>query len=237
MEDRRPLTIDDFKPYVFEPGIVSTQGFINGNSGGSTGLAWCLIALSGGRLPRADIFAVFRQICDGDGILRRGPGSTVFCPAEDHYAFWAGLFLNGDEGASELISYGWKHLWFIGPKTWKDIPRSWFGRFPGLIAHLYYCAGKRPNFILRFFWRLAVTHGDSQDSFMQRWAMIQAISKSQLFGLTKIYSHEAAAPELNAIAKFWDQLRASAYKDMRGVMRAYIGDENHPLVRLMQDYA
>ena len=72
--------------------------------------------------------------------------------------------------AAEAIDYGTKHYWIF--PTGKNF--QWyeplFFRWPAMIAHLYWCAGRKPCLLIRPIWCLSVAFSGSVES-LDSWKL------------------------------------------------------------------
>ncbi len=225
------ITIESFKPFLFGS-HVSTERHRNGNMLGSTGLAWCLIKLNGGSVSTEMMSAVTHACSAEPGLYARAESSDLQTH-DDYYSLLAGLALNGEHlRAHDTLEYGRRHFWFMNSrKPGSPFPlRTWFGRFPALVAHAYISAKQEPPWLGRKAWCCSVRLGATedvkkQDSFIQVWSMLASYRAS---GLRLKDCDEAAS-------HFW-RIFKSRQLSMKQIVSAYIGIPDHPLVQHWKDF-
>ncbi len=132
---------------------------------------------------------------------------------DDYY----GLATLDPSVANDILTYGQQHWWYfktVMAPTWYD---PLFIRFPGLIAHVKWCAGKKPNIFLRLFWCMSVAlcSATSQDSWLLNNILTTAAGDKGFIEkiATKIYKYR--------LKKIWGTLG--------NVYAAYFNNKNHPL--------
>ncbi len=225
------MSIESFKPFLFGK-YVSTETHPNGTMLGSTRLAWCLIKLHGGSVSDEMISQVTYECAVEPGLYKRANNPDLQT-ADDYYGLLAGLALNGHFlKAHETLEYGRRHFWFMNSrKPGSPFPlRTWFGRFPALVAHAYISAKQEPTWLGRKAWCCSVglcatEDVKKQDSFIQVWSMLASYRAS---GLRLKDCDEAAS-------HFW-RIFKSRQLSMKQIVSAYIGIPDHPLVQHWKDF-
>lgn len=102
-------------------------------------------------LTSADIFRyqlLMNQLIDSQGLTYRQPGLKVLDSPDNLIAFSAGSKALGCDFAKRILKYGkttFPRYVYNPANPGKFTLESWFGRQPGLIGFLKYCAGEWVN--------------------------------------------------------------------------------------------
>jgi hypothetical protein len=215
--------------YTCEMGFITTSDCGNQNQLGSTGLSWALQALAGRPVPHAHIEPILKACRVKPGLYKRSVGDAPQS-ADDFYGLVAGLYLNNCWYETyKILTYGRETLWiynsaFPGHFTF----RAWFGRFPGLIAHITFGAAKRPNAFLRFAWAASVIWATwqkpkNQDAYIQAWCMVQTYLRS-----------EYRDPKCDLATSLF-QKRIKLIGGLSSVLADYMQNPDHPLVEVAKE--
>lgn len=161
---------DDFNIYK------SPSGLYSNNPGGSSGNDLLFTAESIICLQQAGEWkleddnqmeqAVINHCQTIPGLFNRGPGFEQDQEGPDDYV---GLGIISEKIAAQILDYGWFHLWYMKTSNSARWYQPIFLRFPALIAHLNWCAGRKPNWFLRLAWAFSVAFGNKyrdQDSYI-----------------------------------------------------------------------
>lgn len=125
-----------------------------------------------------------------------------------------------DLGLAEMIlEYGQKHWWYF--KTVENCPwyEPIFLRFPALIAHIYWSAGKKPPVFFRLAWCLSVAFSGTkteQDAYILNWLLIEKCENGGFF--------EGLASWL-----YWRKLKKNYPGGLQQVFARYFGNPSHPI--------
>lgn len=151
----------------------------------------------------------------------RGQGAL-----DDYVLATTASIFNDQTVARSVLSYGQKNHWFYNNESPERYTlKSWFGRYPGLIAHFYNCVGERPPLFNNVAWCFsllwcALTAKENQDEWVLSYYLIIAYEMSGHYSWIQ-----------DKIIKYW---KARFYKYWPGGMRAlltrYFGHE-HPLAK------
>jgi hypothetical protein len=215
--------------YICEPGLLTTSDCGNQNQLGSTGLFWALQALAGRLVPPQHIEPVLNACRVKQGLYKRSVGDA-HQSADDYYGLVAGLYLNNCwYDVHRILNYGRETLWIYNSKNPGRFSfRAWFGRFPGLIAHITFGAGKRPSAFFRLAWALSVVWATwqkpkNQDAYIQGWCMVQ----------TYLHS-EYRDPRCDTAASLF-QKRLKQIGGLTQILADYMKNEEHPLVDVARE--
>lgn len=113
-----------------------------------------------GQLGKGDItqwLYTMESILVQPGLIQRTPTYTEQEGPDDYIGYLAALKIANPELAMDVIKYGFKNFGSFNnttPGKWTF--NSFLWRQPQLLAHAYYAAGKRPNFLLRLIWLVTV---------------------------------------------------------------------------------
>jgi hypothetical protein len=228
------MTMDDFKPYLFPPGMVSTSDERNNNMLGSTGLAWALMAKLGSKVNYGSVLNVLLPCRVVSGIYRRNPsGQSPIETADDYYGLVAGLALNDYGFEVRLILKAWRDCWGMMNSedptgfAWK----AWFIRFPALYAHICYGSNEKPGIFARTWWALigvrltCFRSAKAQDAYIQTWCMVQ------------VYEHqEFRTPMADAACERF-KARLDKLGGLSQILEDYIGPNHpdNPLIRFAKE--
>lgn len=163
---------EDFKEYADSDGML-TPNFhppVNSTGNGLLYTAEEMITLHELKLltledQRAWDEIVKSCLVDG-GMLKRNKYKNNEQNSHDDYTgvLTACYLLDSDFFTRNIYQYGKEHWWnFNNVNPGKFTGASWLGRFPALIAHMYWCAGKTPNLFLRLYTALATIVSSSSD--------------------------------------------------------------------------
>jgi hypothetical protein len=212
-------------PYEDQNGLVSgKQGTQSGNAVMFT--AEWILTLGQEFLPDAyDKKEFFLKQIDEKytivpGLYRRAPLGQPFSSDVNRWDDYIGLARVSLRHAADIVAYGEEHDWYFAPGDALFDPAAWFGRSPAIVAHFYWCIGKRPPLWQRLVWALAIatsgwTNPESQDAWRLSYLMIQAASDLW---------PEAWAKEI------WKWRFKRAWPGgMRAVRAKYFDDPSHPL--------
>lgn len=164
---------------------IDSQGLVSpypdgrdSNNGIRYSTEWLLGSKLKGGAPGIDVpLTVALRACEHPqrpGTWMRRPDNRGGINSIDDYTSILTFAYYFDEGriAERIIRRGSKSLWYFN-NTSKFSIKGWLGRFPGLIAHAYYCAGKS-NPAVRLLWVLTVLVGSfskSHDGLALTWQM------------------------------------------------------------------
>jgi hypothetical protein len=225
--------LENFAPYAFKPGMVSTSRELNNNALGSTGLTWALLAIKGDYVPWQEMRDVIALCQVRTGLYRRlpYPGGGMQS-ADDYFGLVAGLALNHCVWeVRDILAYGRAHRWVMNSEAPDSFQwRAWFGRFPALIAHIVYGSCNRPNLFLRTAWALAVAWASTrpakeQDSYVQTWCMVAVYQRQPYFGF------------LQTTAAMLFLHRLTSLGGLGRILEDYTQLPGHPLVQLARKVA
>jgi hypothetical protein len=171
-----------------------------------------------GQFPR-NYFEGIKQCEVVEGLFKR-PGSWDGVGPDDLF----GIATCSAEFAAQIDDYlrktkGTYNILTPGVFDWRR-PRSWFFRFPGLLAHIRLSAGRPLNLFYQAAWAAAVYFAakqptTNQDGWRQSYLMC-----------VKYYESPALHTSIMDMAfSFWKSKRT----DVSAVYGAYIGDVDHPL--------
>lgn len=160
------------------------------------------------------------------GLIKRpAPWSQDQESIDDYIALCA----VSNRNAGSVLNYGLKHYYL-----WKGIEfkfqynqdksetkiDGWLGRFPALVAFMYWAWGSTPSLWRQIWWALSVAYSGKegqQDPFVLNWIMVETVGKKNR--LTRWASR-----------KFWTRLRKYWPGGMTQLFETYFQDANHPIV-------
>lgn len=165
---------------------------------------------------KAVVRAIRKECETEDGLFARGNGYSQDQIGPDDLI---GLGAISPFLAIECLDYLRSHWGYY--KTGKN-PHwlaPWMYRFPALIAHLNFAAGRKPNIFLRTAWCWSVAFGnrdDDQDSWILNSIMIYTTMQSRYL---------CGWPERAAIARYNSRLK-SRWGSIRECLALYFGGPN-----------
>lgn len=162
---------------------------------------------------------------------------------DDYVGLAAASALIGSSIARDILSYGQTHYFQWGPfkfpyyynNTSSRQPEAWLGRQPALLAHFYYCAGKKPSVFKKLAWAVSVgltglfdkdpKGSGAQDKYILSWLLIEGYKRSQYNSVMcntaiKLYKH--------TLKKKWRN-------GLKEVFAVYFQNPDHPISRYFNE--
>ncbi len=228
--------LEELKEYTDENGQVLPEKDVPGFPQTGNGNLYTSIAhhvasrIQDGNPFKLQFSEVIAKSSAGYGLYHRAPRKNKDMNARDDYIWiaFAAKKLNYYHITLPIMQHGLRYNWVynnLKPGS-ASILQNWFGRFPWVVTHFYWCAGCTPPMWRRFLWSVYLSYlgwrkRKGSTSWMLSYAMVNAASKLQLKffekwaidkwtkGLNKTYSHGfkgALAEHLGAehpIVKYW----------------------------------
>lgn len=116
----------------------------------------------------------FCQTSVASCILKRSPTKTDQNGWDDYIAVLSALHMNDMLGTThEFLVKGKEYKFNFNNETPNKFTfKSWFGRSPRFVAHMYFCAEKEPNIFLKICWCLQMLLATlSKKTHFNSWAL------------------------------------------------------------------
>lgn len=154
------------------------------------------------------------------GLMHRSPGGFGGLQAHDDYI---GAVLNSPLIAHDVYEYGSRNFWIYNNESPSSKSlRSWFGRFPDFVAHIYRASGKKSPIFNELFDLVSIIFGNvnTSSTAVLKWCKFQT-ANSLLSKLAK---------------KIFEKKINNKYGSMANMFAAEFGSD-HPFVQyfLMTD--
>ena len=156
--------LEAFKPFINEYGMIPfcrPAPGVTQNDTLFTAYAMCAIFDELGHIPfvwKKDLITAYDKYMKDDGSTIRFP-TSIEVESHDNLTGWgmAAFLLSKPSYAQKILSYARSNAW-IWPGPEPEIKR-YLGRHRAVEAHLMLAAGEKPDYIVQFFWAIAVVQG------------------------------------------------------------------------------
>lgn len=170
------------------------------------------------------------------GLYRRSPTAALEgTRIDDLVSIASAAQLLDKTIAEDILRFGRKSYWLYNPPVQKSPLvnlikqfnfKAWLGRYPGMIAHIEYCAGECPSVFKRLVWLLGVAWcGFNAKMNQDEWVLSQRLIEAYESTPYRTYFQDK-------IVKYW---RKQFYKNwgedgMKKLLTVYFG-HLHPLAK------
>lgn len=225
---------EDYQPYK------TRLGFYTNTPGGNTGndllfsAEAALVMMKHGVWTGDDTAeldrAIYRHARTPAGFLQRPGWEQDQISLDDFIGVAAYSYKTNQLLAAAMYSYGQEHHFVWGPLQFRfhfsntndqSDYHAWLGRFPALIAHIAWAAGRKPSWFQRIAWCLSVAFSgkpEDQDEWILNWLLIEV-------GGDKGWSERLAT----IIYHF--RLQRAHPGGLAAVFARYFGSSEHPTAK------
>lgn len=152
------LVLERFRPYINQNGMIPYPQTVSQNDTVFTAYAIMAIIDELGHLPflwKKNLSEAYAKHLRADGATLRTPTSTEL-DSNDNLTGWAiaSFYLDKPEFAQKILAYARANGW-VWPGE-EPMLKRYLGRHRAVEAHLMLAAGEKPDFIVQFFWGIAV---------------------------------------------------------------------------------